>query len=215
MMNLNGLKVFITGGTSGIGLETALLLAEHGAKVCVSGRTENEALKEKNISFIKQKFDENFSEQSLNPDFITALENCSVLILSYGPFFSAELTETDYSAWKKNALLNFALPSYLVSRAVSGMKKRGGGKIIAFGSSKKTKIRPFKKTAAYSAAKTALEIVIKSADKHYKKDCISCRMIYPGYVTSVPPGKKATGALKTARKILKECTIICRKLIQE
>ncbi len=205
MMNLNGLKVFIAGGTSGLGFETAVLLSENGASVTVSGRTENPLLSEKNISFIKQGFDENFSDKTLSDEFKAALKNCSVLILSFGPFLQKPLDETRAADWKRCALLNFSLQAFLISQAVKSMKKNGGGKIIAFGSSRKTKLRAFKTTAAYSASKTALEIVMKSALKHYKNDGISGKMLYPGFVTSVPPGKKKSSPLKTAEKILKEC----------
>ena len=38
MLNLNGKKALVTGARQGIGAETALTLAEHGAHVAVSGR---------------------------------------------------------------------------------------------------------------------------------------------------------------------------------
>src|SRR5215213_4778357 len=40
-MQLRDAKVLVTGGSSGIGLATARLLTERGAKVAISGRREN------------------------------------------------------------------------------------------------------------------------------------------------------------------------------
>jgi NAD(P)-dependent dehydrogenase (short-subunit alcohol dehydrogenase family) len=75
---------------------------------------------------------------------------------------------------------NLAFPGTIVSLALCGMIKRRWGRILLFGGTNTDTIRGFTSTAAYSAAKTALGVIAKSAAKTAGKHGITCNVICPG-----------------------------------
>jgi NAD(P)-dependent dehydrogenase (short-subunit alcohol dehydrogenase family) len=75
---------------------------------------------------------------------------------------------------------NLAFPGTIVSLALCGMIKRRWGRILLFGGTNTDTIRGFTSTAAYSAAKTALGVIAKSAARTAGKHGITCNVICPG-----------------------------------
>lgn len=198
MDDFQGKKVFIVGGTSGLGFETARAFLKAGADVTVSGRKlkiseENESSA---MKFIHQEF--NAEPFSFSEAFLDALADCDILILSFGPFISCELHSMSDSQWHSMASMNFSLPGILMSRALNSMMKKGKGSIIVFGGTFSDSIRGYRDTAAYSAAKTALSVLVKSAAQNYAGFNIRCNALLPGFVTNVPPGKTAVSSDRIA-----------------
>jgi NAD(P)-dependent dehydrogenase (short-subunit alcohol dehydrogenase family) len=82
--------------------------------------------------------------------------------------------------WRDLALGNLVLPGTLVSLALPGMKRRGFGRILLFGGTNTGTIRGFTSTAVYSAAKTALGALAKSAAREAGPWGVTCNLLCPG-----------------------------------
>jgi NAD(P)-dependent dehydrogenase (short-subunit alcohol dehydrogenase family) len=75
---------------------------------------------------------------------------------------------------------NLIFPGTIISLAICGMIQRNWGRILLFGGTNTDTIRGFTGTAAYSAAKTALGVIAKSAAKTAGKRGVTCNVVCPG-----------------------------------
>ncbi len=201
-----GKDALIIGGTGGIGRETALLLAETGARITLHGGSSRERL-ERTLEEIRaagaeadaflcpieseDSLERVFSEYSIRRARTSYMERRDraisgtrntpdILIYAYGPFKRAPLAGTDDADWRFLTLHNLALPGAAVSRVLPAMAARRFGRILLFGGTNTDTVRGFTTTAAYSAAKTALGVVAKSAAKSAAGAGVTCNVICPG-----------------------------------
>jgi len=82
--------------------------------------------------------------------------------------------------WQNIVTTNLIFPGILVSSVLRGMMERNWGRILLFGGTNTDTIRGFTTTAAYSAAKTALGVLAKSAAKSCGSLGITCNVLCPG-----------------------------------
>lgn len=178
----------ITGGTSGIGRQSAITLAQAGAKVVVTGRREAEGAETvrlveeaggealyvrtdvKNEADLKQAVDqtvERFGRLDI------ALNNAGVETLGNIP----EVTEDDYrntfdiNVWGVLASMKYQVPAML---------KNGGGSIINVSSVAGQIGMPG--VSVYVASKHAVEGLTKTASLEYGKAGIRVNAIAPGLI---------------------------------
>jgi 3-oxoacyl-[acyl-carrier protein] reductase len=181
----SGRKALVIGGSGGIGREMALALAERGARLAVHGGNSRERL-EGTLGVIRALGGE--AEGFLCPaDVPGAAERImarapdpDILVCAWGPFKRGALETLDVHFWETMVFCNLAFPGAIVSLALCGMMKRGWGRILLFGGTNTDTIRGFTSTAAYSAAKTALGVIAKSAAKTAGKRGVTCNVICPG-----------------------------------
>jgi 3-oxoacyl-[acyl-carrier protein] reductase len=181
----SGRSALVIGGSGGIGREVALALAERGARLTVHGGNSRERL-EGALGAIRAQGGE--AEGFLCPaDVSGAAERIlarapdpDILVCAWGPFKRGALEALDAHFWETMVSGNLAFPGAIVSLALCGMMKRGWGRILLFGGTNTDTIRGFTSTAAYSAAKTALGVIAKSAAKTAGKRGITCNVICPG-----------------------------------
>ncbi|MDR2619159.1 MAG: SDR family oxidoreductase [Treponema sp.] len=180
-----GRRALVIGGTGGIGRAVALGLAERGALVGVHGGFSRERLEGtlqaiakaggKGIGFLCPVEETGAAERVLahfpEPD---------ILVCSWGPFRQGALEDLDGEFWQKITLGNLVFPGTIISLAIRGMMKKNYGRILLFGGTNTDTIRGFTTTAAYSAAKTALGVVAKSAARTGAKQGVTCNVICPG-----------------------------------
>jgi NAD(P)-dependent dehydrogenase (short-subunit alcohol dehydrogenase family) len=83
--------------------------------------------------------------------------------------------------WRFLTETNLIFPGIMVSSVLNGMMERGWGRILLFGGTRTTEITGFTSTASYSAAKTALGTLAKSAAKAAAGKNITCNVICPGF----------------------------------
>lgn len=186
--SLEGRRVLITGGTTGIGRATAKLLVSQGAKVFTFGRHVKElddALKD--ISAVgeiggmiadaarREDVDRVFREAEANLGGIDVLiDNAAV---------SAEgLVEESEEAWRYAVEANLVGYLAFAKRAAEHMIKNGGGDIVLIGSMSAE--HRGKHSSVYVATKTALQGFADSFRRELSEQNVKVTLIEPGLTGS-------------------------------
>jgi NAD(P)-dependent dehydrogenase (short-subunit alcohol dehydrogenase family) len=104
-----------------------------------------------------------------------------ILVCAWGPFLKAPVQDTAAETWRFLTEYNLIFPEILISSVLGIMIKRRWGRILLFGGTGTAQIRGYSTTAAYSAAKTALGVVVKSAARAVAGLDVTCNMICPGF----------------------------------
>ncbi|MBP5451179.1 MAG: SDR family NAD(P)-dependent oxidoreductase [Treponema sp.] len=178
-------KALIIGGTGSIGLSLAVQLNELGSSVTVTGRNPPRE-KSEELEFIQLDFEKDGIECLEEDTMRHALNETDILAVTYGPFIQKPLHQTSSDDWKKVSLHDFALPGIALSLALPSMMERNFGRILFFGGTRTDQIRSYKTNAAYAAAKTALDVIVKSTAANYAEYGITCNAICPGFTRNAP-----------------------------
>ena len=181
----SGRKALVVGGTGGIGRAVALGLAERGAELTVHGGSSRQRLDDtvaalKAIGGKGDGFLLSIDGLGAAAEIITRSPDPDILVCAWGPFKQGALETLDTKFWQNMTENNLIFPGILVSLYLRGMIERNWGRILLFGSTNTDTIRGFTTTAAYSAAKTALGVVAKSAAKAAGRYGITCNVLCPG-----------------------------------
>ncbi len=182
-------NILITGGTTGIGRATALLLAGRGAKVFIFGRHENElndtlgdarkAGVEKNITGITADVSRESDIAYIFEKADEALGELDVLINNAALGYSS-ITEGSYADWQY--IINTNLLGYVAcaAEAIKRMRRNSSGHIINIGSmSAETRE---KGSSLYVATKSATKGLSESLRKEVNPLGIKVTLIEPGAV---------------------------------
>jgi NAD(P)-dependent dehydrogenase (short-subunit alcohol dehydrogenase family) len=178
-------KALVVGGTGGIGGAVALRLGLLGARVFVHGGSSRERL-ERTLGAIRGGGGE--AEGFLCPgDMPGGAERIldwapdpDILVCAWGPFRRRPIGEMSPGDWRSITSDNLIFPGILVSSVIRGMIARQWGRILLFGGTNTDTIRGFTTTAAYSAAKTALGVLAKSAARSAGPRGVTCNVLCPG-----------------------------------
>lgn len=180
---LAGKKILITGATSGIGKATALLCAENGAHVIITGRS---AEKINSLETLLQKYTDSYTSLCCDliyeEDLARVVEQCNCLdglVLCAGQVVTLPITFT--SVGKVESLMNVNLiPSiYLTQKLLKNKCLRRHSSVVAITSVLGvTSYMPG--NAAYGVSKAALESWIHYCALEYAKKDIRFNTIQPG-----------------------------------
>jgi len=180
-----GRKALVVGGSGGIGKAVALGLAEKGAELTIHGGSSGERL-EDTIRAIRETGGEADGfllhiDSPHNAEKILAHSPPpDILVCAWGPFRQGSIETLDSDFWQSMGDSNLVFPGILVSSCIKGMMERNWGRILLFGGTNTDTIRGFTTTAAYSAAKTALGVIAKSAAKAAGACGVTCNVLCPG-----------------------------------
>ena len=188
-MELLGKVALVTGGGRGIGKETALLLASHGAKVAVCARNEAECMavaeQIKNfygVDAIGVTCDVSNHEQVKETVSIVTekLGPIDILINNAGTMLLAPFTETTPEKWINMHNINVHGPYYFCYETVPSMKERRSGTIINISSIWGTKGGPDR--SAYISSKHAVIGFSKALGEELKPYGVRVNAVCPGPV---------------------------------
>jgi len=162
----------VTGSTSGIGLATARLLAEEGAKLVTSGRREHapgvgEAL---HVAC-------DLTEPDAAADLIRATGPLDCLVNNVGDAYQADFEELSDRQWEEMWQLNVMSFVRTIRAALPSMRGRGGVIVNVASTSGK---RPSTSMPNYSVTKAAVLSLSRLVADLYAKDGIRCNAIAPG-----------------------------------
>ncbi|WIX79244.1 SDR family oxidoreductase [Amycolatopsis carbonis] len=162
-MELDNHVALVTGGTAGIGLETARLLANNGAQVIISGRDEERG--KAALAGLGDHSGVRFVRADLaDLDSVEALAEqagpVDILVNNAGAFPTSPTVRQSVAEFQQVFDTNVRGAYFLVARLVSGMMDRGRGSIVNVTSVATAKGIPG--ASVYSASKAALESLTRT-----------------------------------------------------
>lgn len=182
-MNIQDAKVLITGGGSGIGLETARMLIQKGAQVTISGRNkellETAAAEIGALPFVADVTDEQ-AVNALVEFSIREMNGLNVLINNAGFGYFASLLDTDTQKFKEILETN-VVGAMLAGRAcVRYFVENKYGNILNIAST--SALKGHQMGTAYSTSKWALRGMTECWRDELRAHNIRVMMIHPSEV---------------------------------
>ncbi len=181
-MALKDKRALITGGTSGMGIATALSMAENGASVIITGRDETRGAS--TVEDIRagghdaQFIAADFSDLSEVARVADAAGEIDVLVNCAGAHAIATTADTDEATFDGQFHLNVKVPFFLVAALAPKIAARGGGSIINV----TTMVAGFGQPGlgAYGASRAALELLTKAWAAEYGPQNVRVNAVAPG-----------------------------------
>ncbi len=183
--------VLITGGSRGIGRETAMIFAQEGAQVIINFHSDQQAAETtlRSLSgtghmMIKADIGSPDELEGMVGTIMDTYDHIDILVNNAGVFFDHRIDETPFdewlSAWEKIIsinLLGVAHLSYLVGQV---MIKQNSGAIINISSRGAFRGEP--ESPAYGASKGGVNSLSQSLARALGKYNISVTAVAPGFV---------------------------------
>ena len=206
MKKLENKIALITGAGRGTGRATAILFADHGARLILVARTEEElnetaeTCRDRGVDVFaaacgladRDRIDSLF--YSLPDDF----KAITILVNNAARFDAGKMHEYDYNDFEKMLAVNVLAPYYLARKIIPRMKSLGGGTIVNISSfSGCFGVEKFPGFGAYNITKYGLwgltEILaLENKDKNIRVNQLSPSGVDTKmFHTAVPPGIKA------------------------
>jgi NAD(P)-dependent dehydrogenase (short-subunit alcohol dehydrogenase family) len=178
-MELLDQTAVITGGTAGIGLESARLLASEGATVIISGRDPIKGQQavdgiDANVRFIQTDMADAESVNSL----VRQCGEVDIIVNNAASFPSAMTVEQEMATFETMFDTNVRGAYFLVAGLVPGMLQRGRGSIVNI-----TTMVAFKGVSGasgYSASKAALESLTRTWAVEFGSSGVRVNSVAPG-----------------------------------
>jgi NAD(P)-dependent dehydrogenase (short-subunit alcohol dehydrogenase family) len=186
MMRLKDKVALITGGTSGIGRATAILLADQGARVVITGR--NQARGEEVVALIRERGGQALfvcADVRLAADCTRAVEQTiaafgrlDVLFNNAGVFIPNNAVECSEEEWDLQVDVSLKGTFFMSKYAIPHMIRQGGGSII--NNSSGWGLVGGDEAVAYCAAKGGVVVMTKAMAIDHGKQGIRVNCICPG-----------------------------------
>jgi 3-oxoacyl-[acyl-carrier protein] reductase len=172
----------VTGSTSGIGLETAKLLAAEGAKVVVTGRDTDRVERARAqtggaVGLAADLSDPGSTEQLVS-DAVGLLGPIDCLVNNVGEAYQAAFDELTDEQWDSMWQLNVMSYVRCIRAVLPGMREAGRGAIVNVSSTAGK--RPSTGMPNYSVTKAAVLSLSRLVADLYAKDGIRCNAVAPG-----------------------------------
>lgn len=180
MKELAGLTALVTGGTAGIGLESARLLARHGAAVIITGRSADRGAAAvadlgAGVRFVAADLADLASVKSL-------VQQCGdgvdIVVNNAASFPGALTVEQDVASFEATFDTNVRGAYFLVAALAPGMLRRGHGSIVNVTSMVAFKGVPG--ASSYSASKAALESLTRTWAAEFGPSGVRVNSVAPG-----------------------------------
>lgn len=178
-MELQGQTALVTGGTSGIGLESARLMAAEGAAVVISGRDLQRGEQAaadigRGTRFVQADLGDIDSVANL----IARSGDVDVLVNNAGIYPQATTFDQDVAGFQQLFDTNVRGTYFLVAAAAKGMVERGHGSIVNITTLAAHK--GFPGTSVYAATKAALASLTRTWAAEFGANGVRVNSVSPG-----------------------------------
>ncbi|MER5303306.1 SDR family oxidoreductase [Streptomyces lasiicapitis] len=180
-MELQGKTALVTGGTSGIGLAAARLLARAGAEVVISGRDAQRgksavhtAQEDGAVRFIRADLSDLDSVAELGRQ----SGPVDILVNNAGTFPTSLTVEQSVADYERIFDTNVRGAYFLVAALVPHMLEKGEGSIVNVTSL--AAFKGFPAASAYSASKAALTSLTRTWAKEFADGGVRVNSVAPG-----------------------------------
>lgn len=189
MIQLEGKKALITGGSRGIGRATALLLAQAGADVAINYVQNEKAAEEvqkiveklgRQCLAIKADISREEEAKRLIAEVINIWGRIDFVINNAGIWTYGEMGKMSREVWRETMRLNLDAVFYIINAVVPYMQEQGGGVIVNVSST--AGVRGEAYHSHYAASKGALHALAKSLAVELAPYGIRINCVAPGWV---------------------------------
>ncbi len=186
---LQGQVAIITGGGRGIGAAAAQRLAQAGASVVITARSEEQvetvaaALRKAGGQAIGVAADVSDREQveEVVESALDQFGRVDILINNAGTIWPIEpMMEADPDEWAYNIFVNLVGPFHMIHNVLPLMQDQGYGRILNISSG--AAVRPVTGWSAYNASKAGLEAMTKTLANELAGKPITVNALRPGEV---------------------------------
>ncbi len=195
-IDLKGKTVIVTGGHSGIGLETTKVLSAAGASIIVGARDVTKARKAlaeiQNVKVIALDLSEPVSVDSFAKEYRKAFKKCDILINNAGVMATPLLRNS--SGWEMQFATNHLGHFQLTARLWDELRE-AQARVVCLSSlghrfsgikfdDPNFLTHPYEKWTAYGQSKTANSLFAVHLDSVGEKNGVSAFALHPGRITS-------------------------------
>jgi 3-oxoacyl-[acyl-carrier protein] reductase len=167
----------VTGSTGGIGLETARLLADEGARVVTTGRSDDAPGVGESLH-VRAELARAGEPERLVREAEERLGRVDVLVNNVGTARQRSFEEVTEEDWQELWQLNVMSYVRTIRAVLPGMKERGAGVIVNVSSTAGK--RPSASMPDYSVTKAAVLSLSRLVADVYAKDGIRSNAVTPG-----------------------------------
>lgn len=201
-MNWQNVRVILTGGSSGIGACLLKLLKEKKANVVFGGHIEFEVKQQSELTGYKGIVADLSKEEELVCFFETAINHLGgvdVLINNAGFVIAESFEDLSRAHFEYMFAINTIAPARLSQLVLPFFRKNKQGDILNIGAT--GAYYAFEKGAAYSASKSALQIVSQNLCLEYRKENIRVFHIDPSWCTDTNNNNYGTPIPQDAERL--------------
>ena len=192
LFDLTGKVAFVTGASSGLGVQFALALARQGADVAIAARRV-EKLKDvkarieaEGVKCLAVKLDVTDVAQikSAVAETIAQFGKIDILVNNAGVGLTGPAESQSDDIWNKVIATNLNAVYYVAREVGAHMIERGYGRIINIGSIHSTVAMPGLPVSAYATSKGGVAMMTKALASEWAKKGVTVNAIGPAYFPS-------------------------------
>jgi short-subunit dehydrogenase/MoaA/NifB/PqqE/SkfB family radical SAM enzyme len=187
--DFKGKHVLVTGASGGLGSALVKLLADRGARLAITSRSEkalNELISQlpqkENVQAITADLSQPAEAARLAQEATAALGHIDVLVNNAGVGYFALMEETSEESIRHLFEVNTVSPLMLIKALLPDMQKRGNGRVVNILSCAGRV--PIPSVAVYGGSKSALAVMTNTMRLELAPEGIDIINIYPGTVAT-------------------------------